>query len=234
MDSKIMQSFKQYLKEDNFENKQVDFTMTFAVKGNITDIELKHFDINYPEIFEKYKVGIAGVDTYANYYTIDVSRANIPSSIYSSKEQLLAFQDKILKALSEHEALKNVSITVNNGDAYSSSFLRFRFIPKIVIDWPVIRLNCSHIDSLEGIGNAFTIVDHLRIFNFLNIKSNILGLFKLKGNIRITPGTHGNEKQTKDCEDFIKTINGYLESKMNPLKAQKELIQNGFKDYAKF
>jgi hypothetical protein len=83
---------------------------------------------------------------------------------------------------------------------------------------------CSSLTSLKGIGKDYlTVINEIFYGDKSGIKSNILGLLKVK-NLKVLSIT--------DDKKLEEIINRHLKTK-NILECQEELIENGYKEFAK-
>jgi len=92
------------------------------------------------------------------------------------------------------------------------------------------NLTAVNVYTLEGIGKDFcTETRHLRILN--RIKSNMLGILKIKGLEKLDKIQHGIFA-TPDFNKAYSIVNEHLSGNRNILECQEELIDAGLKDYA--
>jgi hypothetical protein len=91
-------------------------------------------------------------------------------------------------------------------------------------------IKCTSLESLKGIGKDYLLKlkGDLNLQNCSNLKSNVLGLLKIK---EIDHVDFSNP-QVKHFKNLQKIIDKYLKRK-DLLGCQDELIENGFSQYAK-
>lgn len=154
---------------------------------------------------------------------------NVATSLYDITDGKLNRQFKEVKGRFTCHSLGLISlegcpeIVGENFDASGNNLTSFRYAPKIIKGDCILYNN--PVESLEGIGKDYILeVDYQLDIDDCEVKSNMLGILKIKNlqNILFNFNT---------IVEAI--INKHLKGDRNILKCQKELIQNGFKDYAK-
>jgi hypothetical protein len=163
------------------------------------------------------------------------------------------FPNKVIKfdchGLKHLTSLENCPNEVNDFFCDGTSITSLEFVPKIIndtfscsstkiesLDYAPLKCltmycNGNNILHLKGIGRSY--LKECRSLYLPNtIKSNILGLCRVKNLKNITIYDKGNQVASGDLFDAIQIVKNYLET--DGSDCQEELIQNGFNDYAKF
>lgn len=214
-----MLNFKTYLKE---ETSKVTATLNFQ----LTPIQNKTFVDDISERFSKYLSGKYDIEIKTAQWDEVIFYVNdIPESIYGNKSALNKFIKTILVLFpecAENGSLKNF-YEQNNiiliFDNVPNVHVDFQYI---IIDAPKSQITLSNID--KHITSKYLTIKHPE-----NVTGNVLGLLKTNSkNIYSRRDAKGN------FPEWWRIVFKHLEQDKNILKCQRELIQNGLKEYAKF
>jgi hypothetical protein len=101
-----------------------------------------------------------------------------------------------------------------------------------IIEGSVILTGCSKISSLSGIGKKYLPNIGATLFLSKTVTSSILSILNIK-NLKQISQVNDNDFRSNDLEDAIQIINKHLKSSRRISKCKEELIEAGFKEYAK-
>lgn len=225
-----MRSFRKYLKEEqeNYPN--------FCVCYNFgsSDVDTDYFegdgDDNPIRVFEK-TIGIEvanrlGIDdAEANFNYDDYIQIEIPlkNSAQASETSLRNLEPKITKIVS---GFLNATIEAQDHAVWVREQMPIGL--KVEFVNVLYNLEYSNITSLAGIDKQVVCCD-LLFKNAEKIKSNVLGIFKIKNIQRVS----SVDMISKNAE-WYKIVRNCLRDKEDFLDCQEALISAGLKDYAKF
>lgn len=146
---------------------------------------------------------------------------NISIDTVINKSYIEDLQDFIMISLKQLNFIKRIN--KDNINAY----LEFNKIPDHPVTCPnnvlSVFIDADQEISFENIDKNILNCKKLLINNNI-VKSNILGVLKMKDT---------KVKFIGSSKPWADIVQSYLDSDRNILKCQRELIQNGFKDYAK-
>lgn len=94
----------------------------------------------------------------------------------------------------------------------------------------IVLLNSTNFESLHNI-NKFINCSELHIDRAVNVKRNILSIFLLK-NVKVYLFYTFTDFKEKDV-DWINIVTKYLGGDKDIIACQEELIENGYKEFAK-
>lgn len=250
MDLKIMQNFKSYLNEEKTFNEIIEVLFKFNIidRHNVKVTSNNKIDVN-SEYF---------LFTW-NKTLVDIVNEHLPDMNFTTKKLPVQF-NKCAQHISitgneltstwgfpneaENFTLKSESLTSLQGLEGN-----FRFLDLDVTFLKSFDCNVNVCKLFFYNTNFFDVKDFNKSFHKLNAEtfeislSNSLSaiLYKqpllsfLKGSIEEinTDSLNANTPEDMEIYKVMQIINKYLPNG-NVLKCQRELIQNGFKDYAKF
>lgn len=207
-----MQSFKSFLKESKGPIKPSFKVELISKKPNgFAEFTKKNFYDYLSTIDNTLKFDI----NYLDDNEVSFGIKDLPLSFLSDTETLI---NKIKKLFKD-----KVDFTINDFT------LELFELPKQPIHFPVIAFHPVENSTLENV-HKLIFCKNFKMYRSANIIGNALGLLKMQtDDINIFISGSSNH-----YPDWLKIIDKHFRQGKNVLKCQKELIENGYKDYAKF
>lgn len=231
-----MQSFKSYLKEDT--DKYPVLAIAVVLLG-FADYSGKKFDDFFSpdsrkkmvsELREKFKkeYNISIKSIWYSYSDIAGNNklfcdVNLDKENYvSSPEVLEQFKKTCKSVIDEYNEQYNLTsrFTITN------TWVSVQELPlPFKINVTNVELNTSNIKNIEKYINC----EMLQFYDLDTIKDGLLGILKIPALKSLTYSLRSTSKKL----GWYDILEYHVENGKNILKCQRELIQNGFKDFAK-
>lgn len=215
-----------------FENEKgiVDFTVIIDISTNsqvkITEEQKKNLEEYFKKYYPNYSKNIQIFNAAVSFKTsIFISFLRLTESL-TNKASL----EKLVNAIDSTSFLSHFFGEDLVGEDASNVEVKGKIgvtgFPPFIISYNDIVIDCLNNMSLSGIDKMIEGPGQLDITGFGFAKDSVLGLLKLKDRNIDLFGSNNKE--------WAEIVDRHLQGDRNILKCQRELIQNGFKDYAKF
>jgi hypothetical protein len=210
-------SFKHYLKEDT--QHKVEFVTEFSFNHNGTDYLTSSNKIDLAvEIGKKLKM----TARFMGDTTIDFSVGVTLPNRHIDGPELETLQEKVNAIV--QKSIKSFQMEVE----HCQSHVLANGIPKFEIDYEMVIVYVKPGDTFSGIEKIITLSKEMHFNHCRNVKGNVLSLLKLNTSDLSLFSDDGSG----DLE-WITIVEKHFNGDKDVLECQEELIEAGYKEYAK-